>query len=466
MLSFKKIVYVFFEILLLIISYLVLYDINDFRKGCIIGTILILLNFVIYLFYQKKIFNVGNVMAISFVLFQFGIPILYAIDSNYTNWYISRFSDINLITSLRYTVVCVEFFLLGLIISYSEYPKNKRTKKMVKYSFLNDENSKTIYLVSKILFILTGIVAFPLAIYVAYLALLYGYNYIKMDSMGIYNGITRICQELIVPSLLLLIIYAPNNKNKRIYKIIAMTYAFLLIFTGARTTSLSLILVLLLMENIEDKKKMNFKNKIFVVVASFILLFIGTFIAQYRYNGKIKTFSITNTVESVVEEMGFNFTSLPFTKIFIPSSENIKYGLSYIASLLFLIPRTIDFTGTIDKIYNILPELWLANNLHLRFGSLYDFGVGYSVIAESFYNFGNYGFFIILFQGIIVGKLLNISIDTKFKKYVKHIMLFCLITYPRRSFLTLLKSLEYCVVLIIILIWLASYKKNNNIEKR
>ena len=462
MVSVKKPVYVFLEIVLLFISLFVLDSVSGFRNGCIAGTILILINFIIYLMYQKKVFTAVNIIFLAFILFQFGIPILYAIDPNYSNWYINRFNDVNLLSSLKYTIICIEFFSTGLILSDKKNKVNLNSSKNDKKGYLDDSNSSTIYFVAKVLFLFTGLVSFPLAIYVAYLASIHGYNYIKVDSMGIYNGVTRICQALIVPSILLLIIYAPNESIKKIYKVIAFIYAILLVFTGARTTSLALILVVVLMGNLDLNKKMKLKNKIFIIVAGFLLLFVGTFVAQYRFSGEVKEFSIIGTVESVVEEMGFNFTSLPFTKLFIPKSEGFKYGLSYLASIICLIPRSLDPTGLIDKLYNVLPELWLADNLHLKFGKLYDFGVGYSVIAESFFNFGKIGFITIFFQGFIIGKLLNIHENTKFKKYVKYIMLFSLITYPRRSFLTLLKSLEYCIFLIMIFIWLASYKKKSN----
>lgn len=460
MISTKKLVICVVNFLIILASILVLQEIKTFRQICIVGSIFISLNIFVNFIYSKKIITPVNIIALCFILFQFGIPILYAVDPEYTNWYISQFSSNNLIESSKYTIICLQFFCLGLIISN---PKKKEKNKS-SYTF-SDQNHSSIYKTAKLLLLITGIVAFPLAIYVSYLASIHGYNYIKVDTMGIYNSITRIAQEMIVPALLLLILYAPNKKKENIYKLVTLIYAILLMFTGARTTSLALILVLLFISNSNDKK-MTIKNKIGIILGIFLLLLVGAFIAQYRFSGTVENFTIISLIESVIEEMGFNFTSLPFTKLFVPISQNFRYGISYIGSIICLIPRSLDPIGIINSLYQNLPELWLADNLALRFGNLYNFGVGYSVIAESYFNFGNFGFISIFIQGLLVGKFLNNREETKFKKYIKYVMMFSLITYPRRSFITLLKSIEYCIVLIMIIILLYSkYDKKNHLEK-
>lgn len=458
MVSTKKIILITINIILIILTYFTLANITDFIKISRIASVLLCINTILIFSNTKKKLTPINIIFICFILFQFGLPILYAVDNSYSNWNIEQFTNDNLVWSVKYTTICIEFFGLGILVSYGKN-KNKKNKLFI----LSDNNSTTIYNVGKTLLLITGPIAFLLGIYVAYLASIYGYNYIKVDTMGIYNSVTRICQELIVPAFLLLIIYATNKKEKNIYIVLALIYSVILIFTGARTTSLALILIIVLLKQENNTNKMKFTSKCLTVLSIFLLLSAGTFIAQYRFYGSTETFKFSTVIQSVIEEMGFNFTSLPFTKIFVPSTKNYSYGISYIYSFICLIPRTLDPVGIIDSLHSYAPERWLADVLHIKYGKIFDYGVGYSVIAESYFNFGNIGFLSVFIQAIIINKLFNINNENKFGKYIKYIMLFSLITYPRRSFETLLKAIEYCIVLIIFLIYIFSYKK---IKKR
>ena len=152
--------------------------------------------------------------------------------------------------------------------------------------------------------------------------------------------------------------------------------------------------------------------------------------------------------------MCFNFTSICFTKLYVPASTAYQVGKSYIYAIICLIPTSLDPTGMINVVKQMGPEQWLAAQLHGTYGVTFDYGVGYSVIAESFYNFGNFGFLIVLLQGYIIQKVLSIKFEgnNNFGMYIKVIMLWALTTYPRRSFYTLEKALEYNVLLIIIAI--------------
>ena len=131
-------------------------------------------------------------------------------------------------------------------------------------------------------------------------------------------------------------------------------------------------------------------------------------------------------------------------------------GKSYLHALVCLIPSSLDLTGLVEFCKQSSPEQWIALQLHKSFGITFDYGVGYSVIAESFYNFGNFGWLSVLIQGYIIQRILSIKFDgnDKFGMYIKLIMLWALTTYPRRSFYTLEKALEYNVIMIIGIIWI------------
>ena len=93
--------------------------------------------------------------------------------------------------------------------------------------------------------------------------------------------------------------------------------------------------------------------------------------------------------------------------------------------------------------------------LKTTFGTKYDFGVGFSVIAEGYYNFGFFAFVPIFLQSLLINWIFSRRINIKYKNfsiYIKLILFYSLFTYPRRSFITLLKSLEYNILLVFVII--------------
>lgn len=451
----RKSIFVFIYIIIFAISFLFLPKIETFRNMSIAGTIIITILLILNFLYTKKILTPVNIIFVCFILFQYGLPFLYAIDSNYSNWYLQQMSTSSLVNNNFFSIICIEAFAFGLIMA-----KKRQKEVEVKNNFLSDSNSKMIFSFSKLLLIITGIIAIPLGLYVSYLGIIHGYNYVKMDSMHIYNGITRFVQEFYVAANILCIVFSNNKQSKRNYMILALIYSVILIFSGGRTTSLAIILVLVFVKS-EDDIKNKAKRTIFIALGIALLAFVGSAVAEQRFSGSISNHSITKVTESVIEEMGFNFTTINFVESFIPSNNNYQYGMTYIKSLLCLIPKTLDPTNTIENINKTLPEIELSNWLASKYGNLYSFGVGYSVIAEAYYNFGLWGFISVFIQGLIIGKIMSNSDEknkTKFQKYIEYILLFALLTYPRRSFLTLLKSIEYYIVFIILAIFLLSQR--------
>lgn len=460
----RKFIFVFLLVALIFLSYIFMQNLSDYSTICRTGTIFVCLSILLNCLYEKKVITPSFILLLCFTLFQFGLPFLKAIDPNFNSWYINQFSESSLILSVKISVICIQFFALGLMLSTQNIKKNSKvTSVKKKQTIFDDVNSKYIYNFSKILFFITAIIAFPLAIYVMYLAFTHGYSYIKDDNMNIYNGFTRFAQQMIVPANLLLIIYSNNDRKKKNWSIIMVLYSILLLLTGARTNSLAIFLVLILLNReskINGSSVKKIITNIITIMAGFLILFIGVFVAKYRYDGSTVDFSVIEVSESVVEEMGFNFTSLPFTKLFVPQNTKYQYGLSYVYSFICLIPRTLDPSGFIDNLHALLPETWLANSLNKRFNNLYSFGVGYSVIAEAYYNFGKFAFISIFFQGLIIGMFVNNYKDNKkFSKYIKYVMLFSLLTYPRRSLISLLKSIEYCIVLVMLLLFFYMRKR-------
>lgn len=422
-----------------------------FRKLCLFTAVMSIVVLIVQIKYEGGIIRPFVIVLICFELFQIGLPILYGFDKNYTSWNMEFIDIKNRTESLIFTIHCIHAFALGGCLGLSD-----RGKKInVRSKYLKD--SRLIRKIALFLSIVTGIVAIPLAGLIAILSMRYGYTYIKVDSMGINSGFTNMVRTVFPAAIFLLLIYSKSKLEKRVVLFFIILYSGLSMVAGGRTVGLSMLLTLIYYfysSNEETTKKKKIGQYFFIVGAVCALLIILVLVRVMRMGQSMEGFNLITIIESVVEEMGFNFTSICFTKLYVPASTAYQVGKSYIYAIICLIPTSLDPTGMINVVKQMGPEQWLAAQLHGTYGVTFDYGVGYSVIAESFYNFGNFGFLIVLLQGYIIQKVLSIKFEgnNNFGMYIKVIMLWALTTYPRRSFYTLEKALEYNVLLIIIAI--------------
>src|SRR5699024_336565 len=110
----------------------------------------------------------------------------------------------------------------------------------------------------------------------------------------------------------------------------------------------------------------------------------------------------------VISEMGFNFTSICFVMMYLPVIHK-SIATSYFISIISLFPNSLDIFGILHSIDNKLPIQLLWDLNHIKYNGLLDFGVGFSFIAESFYNFGNFGVILSPILAWIITKLFDRS---------------------------------------------------------
>lgn len=428
------------------------YTVESFRMLSVYTLLISILLIIIQVRFEGGIIKPFSIIFICFVLFQAGLPMLYGIDSAYTEWNIEFISLNNRIDGLKYTIHCFHAFSVGSIIG------TQKNNKTVNLDFKCLQNENLVRHVSHFLAITSGLIAIPLAMFVFSLSMRYGYTYIKLDTMGFNNGLTNLARTLFPAAIFLSLVYARNKREKNISLFFIVFYGVLTTAAGGRTIGLAMFLALIYYYyDSGDKKTFSnyIKKNIFLILAIVVLVFTIVAVKNFR-TGRENEFGLLRAIESVVKEMGFNFTSIGFTKIFVPEKVNFKYGLTYLCAIACLIPSSLDPTGIISYCKSVAGEGWLTEQLHTLYGATFDYGVGFSIVAESYLNFSVFGWIIVLLQGIIVKKVLSLEFrgGNKFCNYIKIIMLWSLTTYPRRSFFTLVKAIEYDVLLIIMIIWI------------
>lgn len=457
--------YVFFQILLILMSIGILVYYKDtttwenFYFLCVYGTIICVTLNIILCIIQKKIFTALTLVFMSFWIFQFGLPLVYVFVENYNNFYINLFDYKTIINGAIYSILSIQIFALSI----SCYLMKERKRISSVFEKINwIDNTKIVSKAALYMFLVTGIVAFPLICYSAYSTVTLGFFAASTRSYLSSKVIFKIAQTFFFPSGLLFICFNTNKRKQKIVTSIILIYCAMQIIAGDRTNGLTGVLVIIFYyvfanKEVSKKKKHSIITEILFGAILGVIVIVLVYIAKARVSDTRITFSevLSNGIfKSFFAELGFNFTTICFVMTYVPYITKFQYGLTYISSFLCLIPKSLDPTGTISLLSEGLGEMWLYNINQMHYGELLNFGVGFSVIGESFYNFGWYGILCFFVIGWIIASLLGKDLNkcNGFEKYIQLVLLLGFLTFPRRQFYDMLKDIEYGVIFIYIYI--------------
>ena len=412
---------------------------------------------------------------ISFCIFHMGQFFLYALGIEYDYFFNNSFymsfvkGDSALILVLKYSIFASCLMAIGLSLTgKSEIRLN--TDIMYSSTEYSREQKSIFKKVGTILFI----ISFPLTfIYVAveiYIVTLYGYSGLRsvvgQSIMGGSIAIASKFAQFFVPSVLLIRLTTDSKKVKKYLNIILIIYIAVYFYIGQRTISLSLFLVLLLLRREDGKNDSGLLKRVLLIVCAFVAMILFYNLSMMNRGGSDGAFtgSFFGIIKSFIGECGFTAYCFAIIASICPITKPYTYGMSYLASLSGFIPSFLDFTGILSKIIYYGTEFWITESIG------FDFGIGYSLAAESYYNFGKFGLIAIFFIGIIIGKVLSYSETSQyhsknlFKKYVMYVMTFEIMTLPRRGMYSFFNSLSYDVILVALLaIVLSGFKINKSL---
>lgn len=138
----------------------------------------------------------------------------------------------------------------------------------------------------------------------------------------------------------------------------------------------------------------------------------------------------------------------------IPADVNYKFGESYLAAIVSMIPANLDPSRTIALMNRKATlDVWLKDHYGMSYGP------GYSILAESYYNFGYAGVFVVFLWGVILGKLLFVGDLSEFslnrmQLYTKLVLQYALFTFPRRPTIYFVNNLTYLVIVVFVVVYL------------
>lgn len=440
---------------------------------CKYGTIIGILLFVNLCIVQKRIYTPYNLFYLTFFVFQFGLPIAYAIFPKFANYYFNLFTNQVRINGLIYSIFCIQVFVYASTPLVDRITQKKQLELTTKEKLWKEDKIAEAAL---IMYILMGLVAFPLMCYAVLQTLKLGFMNAGTRSFLSSNAFFRLIQTFFVPSGMLYLCFEKRKLNRNIILLTTMMYAVLQLICADRAGGLVGLLVLayykVFVENkINDSKtKQNdLKLEMLFTGVLFVLVILLVYVAEARLSTeKISLIDVLTNglIVNLISEMGFNFTSICFVLKYIPTSAGIFHGQSYWIALLSIIPKSLDSTGTLEGMYEMLGERWLFNMNNTQYQGGLNFGVGFSLIAESYYNFGWCGILVFIVLGIGLAYLLGKrqASCSRFETYIYMVLMLEVLMLPRRQMYNLIKSLEYSIIFILIYIcvyvWVIYKQKN------
>ena len=243
---------------------------------------------------------------------------------------------------------------------------------------------------------LQNIVAVSASGYLAY----YDVSASRSTIMKIANQIAEFYQ----PCLLILLIAYREKKHIRISILIAMLIDVLAsLYVGGRSGAFMTLLGIIVAYHYFIKP---FTRKQIILggIAGYFAMAMSNAISISRVDSGrsildfiVGIFSGTNVISEFIGELGWNLTSICWTMKLVPSSYPFRYGMSYLVSLLTLIPSSF-FGGKHPIVTWANLGDWLQSSLGLTSGP------GYTMVAESYINFGWFGVLALFVEGIIIAK--------------------------------------------------------------
>ncbi|MGL5634256.1 MAG: O-antigen polysaccharide polymerase Wzy [Sarcina sp.] len=420
---------------------------------------------------DKKFVSALNLFLGISIIFWAGQAILYfcnnlffAVNSKYYWMYLS-YSESFKLKSQIYLSFFILFFYFGKMIFYAYKTRKNLNKKTKEVNY--EVYRKSMVIVGLVLMLISAYGYYSSSIHMIILSHSQGYTAIYGDNShsGVSNIINTI-QSFFIPGLILFV-SSYKGKFKSLGVIFALVSILLPMASGARGGTISAVVAFIYLFYNLRLKKTNIFATIIIVVLGLILITVVSFLSKYRVNPNItfaQYLSNYNPFWTFIGNMGFSQFPLVKTMELIPTSYSFRYGLSYLASFVAVIPSILMFGFSMTK--EAALSQWLMHTLNMTYGP------GYSLVAETYYNFGYFGILFTPILGIVFSKF-TFSLNTKVDRILLTvpfvaIFLSIAIMSTRGSVYLLIRNIFYLIIIPKILIYIlykSKLKKGEMNEK-
>lgn len=453
---------IFWGITTLIYSAVILFLLNNEKSERLITISVISSAVVLFLQIRslyvnsKLLFTPGFVYLCSYYIFQNGQLLLYSIAADFDMFYLNKFSTYMIEGAVYSSISNVIAGYIYMLTTFKSQEATYRISNVDKYFSYN-----SISCCAYQGFVLTGLIALPLILYKFSFALSGGYMAVRAAESSI-PSVANFIEYMFPAFSILSIVYNNNGKTKQVHAIF-LIWLILTAMCGDRTTGLAGILVLVFLRYKLSTKGNSKKNVVYLILSGFAIISLVSIIANFRRSGSLFDIeSSGNFVISFMSELGFSVVPLLSIIEICPKYLSFQYGCEYVQSFIGgCIPSFLDPTGTITYINTLSRNYETFQMTYFGFDS---FGIGWSLNAESFHNFGWYGLIALIFINYIVFSFLNKTdfrlVKRDFNLYAVCALLFMWITLPRRDSYYIWKAIVYTIIFIQIFIRMRCAKKH------
>lgn len=288
--------------------------------------------------------------------------------------------------------------------------------------------------------------------------------------MGLYNveyssRSVQIIGDLFTPAMMTL--FCVSLLRNQYVKIISLMVVLLLfippLYLGGRSKAMIILALLFIVYS--TIRTVNFKKLLIIGAVGVGFLFIMNIIAMTRASEDRSVEALQeavgeenkNPVISTIEEMGWSMYPLALSIEAIPSKKDFAYGSSFFWAVVSVIPNLGFWSGEHPGKKND-PAEWLNNY------STEDYGIGYSMCAGSYNEFGYFGILLMFLYGILFCKIFSsVSSNQVWRNPIKYVFallfLWFAIIFVRNSLNGISRGLLFDVLPIYIVTKLLTSKR-------
>lgn len=312
-----------------------------------------------------------------------------------------------LIQGLSYSMLSISCFHLGAVFACKTIAGNKDFGKWTEGEVVSAFNA-----LGKLMLVLCipAFIAKTLQDILAVLAGGYSAYYVVNESRSSLMSLVSILADYYQPCMLILLIAHRNEKKYRRIIVGAMLIDVVFsLYIGGRSGAVMTLLGILLAYHYFVKPFYLKQTFVGCIVGYVGIAFLNGLATIRGVSGRgIGDFisamenSFSNVIGDFIGELGWTLTSVCWTINLVPGSGgNFRYGMSYIAALISWIPSFI-FGGRENHPTVIWANLsdWLQTSLGMGYGP------GYTMVAESYINFGWFGLIAMLIEGMVIARII------------------------------------------------------------
>ncbi len=413
---------------------------------------------------SRDVINAIILFEASFYVFQNGQLMLRAFDIKFNSFYIDTLPYLYEDVALYSAVTTILAGAVGVCVAYKAQNQKKKPSRMARL----DRRSVEVAAIVAVIACAAVVIPLTCTKFFGY-ALEGGYHAVREFEEGVPRLVGFI-EYLFYPFCMLLMAYTKKKWIKIPLSVILLLWSVITALCGDRTTGIAGIMVLVLFFYMSASEKNKKRSLIFLLVIGIVCIALVGVARSFRSTGSLfSNDGEESFIVGFISELGFSAFPLFMMMDIVPGIHPFQSGLQYISSAITgFIPSILDVTGFIER---LTDNADIYNDWYAMYFDHYKFGLGFSLNAESYINFGFGGplalslILYVVLSYLAVGKI-NKGEPDRFKIYCSLALLFAWFTLPRRSSYYVWNALFWCVLTVSIYIVVMCFILNKTVFRK